>query len=268
MKYGLTDPDYLRKDQYKDSSNLSARADLHQLFSTNHIGWHFWVLDQLNIPEKCRILELGCGPGYLWKQNRKRIQSGWDIYLSDISAGMLEEASTDLGNSGTYKHIVHDACKIPFPKTVFDAVIANHMLYHLPDIPAAAKEISRVLKPAGCLYASTNGEAHLKEIRDWKSQFFPEQEGPDWGTPTLRFSIENGEDILRQEFSNIRFLEYPDSLIVDQVEPIIRYIKSYTKLDETDFQTLKLRRYLQNRISENGSIEITKDSGMFIAVKH
>ena len=181
---------------------------------------------------------------------------------------MLQEANNTLGSSGVFRYVGHDACDIPFPSSLFDAVIANHMIYHIPDISAAFKEIKRVLKSGSCLYAATNGSAHLQEIRDWKSRFFPDQEGPDWGTPTIRFSMENGEELLQQEFGDIRFMEYPDTLLVDQVEPIIRYIRSYTKLEETDPRTKQLRHYLQNQLSENGSIQITKASGMFRAAKY
>ena len=268
MTTKLTDPDYLRTDQYKDSSNLSTRANLHQRYTTNQTGWHSWVFNQFEFSQECKILELGCGPGYLWKENHTPIKVDWEIILSDISEGMLQEARNSLGSSGGFRYIGHDACEIPFPTSVFDAVIANHMLYHLPDIPAALKEIRRVLKPECCLYAATNGQAHLQEIRDWKSRFFPDQEDPAWGTPTLRFSMENGEELLQKEFEDIRFIEYPDTLLVDQVEPIIRYIRSYTKLDENDPRTKRFMRYLLNQISENGSIQITKESGMFIASRY
>jgi ubiquinone/menaquinone biosynthesis C-methylase UbiE len=264
----LIDPDPLRTDQYTDSSNLSARTDLHQRFSTNPVGWHIWVFDQFNFPKDCKILEVGSGPGYLWQQNQNRLQTIWDICLSDISIGMLEEARTALRSTMCYRFAVHDACNIPFPENEFDAIIANHMLYHLPDIPAALKEIKRVLKPNSCLYAATNGPAHLKEIKAWKSQFFPDLEIPDWGTPTLRFIMENGENLLSQDFNHVHFLEYADSLLVDQVEPIIRYIRSYTKLEESDTRTIALRDFLQRKITENGSIRITKESGMFVAVKY
>jgi len=268
MTNGLTDPDFLRTDQYKDSSNLSVRADLHQRFSTNQTGWQNWVFNQFDLSKECRILELGCGPGYLWKENQNTIPDDWAINLSDFSEGMLREARNSLGSAEGFRYVVHDACDIPFSADSFDAVIANHMLYHIPDIPAALQEIKRVLKPGCCLYAATNGNVHLHEIRDWKSQFFPDQKNPDWGTPTLRFSTENGEGLLRQEFSDIRFIEYPDTLLVDQVEPIIRYIRSYTKLEETDPRTERFRLFLQNRIKEDGSIRITKDSGMFKASRY
>lgn len=268
MTNGLTDPNFLRTNQYKDSSNLSARAYLHQRFSTNQIGWHYWVFNQFEFPQESKILELGCGPGYLWRENQNRCQSSWEITLSDISIGMLQEAKKSPVSSGVFRYLVHDACVIPFSAGSFDAVIANHMLYHIPDISAALHEIKRVLKPGSCLYAATNGSGHLQEIKDWKSQFYPGREDSAWGTPTLRFSIENGAELLQQEFRNIRFLEYPDTLRVDQVDPIISYIQSYTQIKETDPGTEQLRDYLQNYISENGAIQITKESGMFRAVKY
>ena len=35
----FTDQQYLKTDQYKDSSNLDARVEIHKRFSTNPYGW-------------------------------------------------------------------------------------------------------------------------------------------------------------------------------------------------------------------------------------
>jgi len=268
MTNGLTDPNFLRTNQYQDSSNLSARACLHQRYSTNQTGWHSWVFNQLEFNQECKILELGCGPGYLWKENQNRCPSSWEITLSDISIGMLQEAIESLPRSGSFRYLVHDACEIPFCEGSFDAVIANHMLYHIPEISAALCETRRVLKHGGCLYAATNGSDHLQEIKEWKARFFPGQEDSTWGTQILGFSMENGVELLQQEFRNIYFFEYPDTLLVDQVDPIVCYIQSFTQIEETDPRIEQLRRYLHNYISENGSIQITKKSGLFKAVKY
>jgi hypothetical protein len=61
---GIIDAEYLRKE-YQNATNLNARIRLHQRFSLNPYGWMRWVLDQLDLPPLCRILELGCGPGSL-----------------------------------------------------------------------------------------------------------------------------------------------------------------------------------------------------------
>jgi hypothetical protein len=62
----VNDQQYLKTDQYRDASNLDARALIHQRFSTNTYGWFRWVFDALlKLPANARILELGCGHGLL-----------------------------------------------------------------------------------------------------------------------------------------------------------------------------------------------------------
>ena len=46
---------------------------------------------------------------------------------------------------------VADVQDLPFPDASFDAVIANHMLFHVEDRPRALGEIVRVLRPDGRL---------------------------------------------------------------------------------------------------------------------
>ena len=54
--------------------------------------------------------------------------------------------------------------RLPFEADTFDAVVANHMLYHVPDRAQALAEMQRVLKPGGQVYLATNGLAHLREL--------------------------------------------------------------------------------------------------------
>ena len=165
----FTDQEYLKTDQYKDSSNLDARVEIHKRFSTNPYGWFNWVFDTLlKIPANATILELGSGPAYLWKECSNRIPTGWDITLSDLSSGMVDAAWRNLvvtGRNFKFKEI--DAQSIPFEDETFDAVIANFMLYHVPDRPQAIAEIKRVLKPGGHLIAATVGDHHLQEMMEF-----------------------------------------------------------------------------------------------------
>lgn len=48
---------------------------------------------------------------------------------------------------------------------MFDAVLAVHMLYHVPDRAAAVGELRRVLAPGGVCVAVTNGARHLRALR-------------------------------------------------------------------------------------------------------
>jgi SAM-dependent methyltransferase len=47
-----------------------------------------------------------------------------------------------------------DAGRLPFPDECFDAVIANHSLEHIHGLPAALREIGRVVRPDGSLFVA------------------------------------------------------------------------------------------------------------------
>jgi len=263
----FTDQQYLKTDQYKDPSNLDARVEIHQRFSTNPYGWFQWVFDALlKLPEDARILELGCGHGLLWKENIGRIPAGWNITLSDFSPGMLDAAWRNLvvtGRPFQFKEI--DAQSIPFEENTFDAVIANHMLYHIPDRPKALAEIRRVLKPNGRLIATTVGEHHMKEMSDWLSRVGA---GKASGMFSIPFVLENGAGQLEQFFNHISLSRYEDHLEITEVEPIIAYIRSgFAASDLMEDELAALKRELQAELREDGKIFIAKDSGLFEAAK-
>ena len=45
-----------------------------------------------------------------------------------------------------------DIQSIPFEDNSFDMIIANHMLFHVPDLNKALLEVKRVLKERGYFY--------------------------------------------------------------------------------------------------------------------
>lgn len=263
----FTDQQYLKTDQYKDSSNLDARVEIHRRFSTNSYGWMNWVFDHiLALPVNAKILELGCGPAYLWKENVSRIPSAWDITLSDLSSGMLDSAWRNLvvtGRAYNFKEI--DAQSIPFADETFDVVIANHMLYHVPDRAKALAEIKRVLKTGGHFFATTVGDNHLQEITNWFRQIHKSEV---WDSFANLFTLENGLAQLQPFFPNVTVSRYEDNLHVTELEPLMAYFRSGVRAGElADEEIAKLEADLENELKEKGRIFITKDSGMFEAVK-
>jgi hypothetical protein len=63
----------------------------------------------IDLPYEALILELGTGPGYLWKENQKTIPVGWRLILTDISRGILEEARGVLRGKTQFSYIITDA---------------------------------------------------------------------------------------------------------------------------------------------------------------
>lgn len=263
----FTDQQYLKSDQYKDPANLDARVTLHRRFSANPYGWFRWVFDALlKLPDDARILELGCAHGLLWKENIDRIPSAWNITLSDLSPGMLDAAWRNLvvtGRAFQFKEI--DAQSILFEDETFDAVIANHMLYHVPDRAKALAEIRRVLTPGGRLFATTVGEQHMKEMNVWLHRV---SQGNYVSHATAAFTLENGLEQLQPYFSHVTMSRYADGLRVTELSPLIHYIHSMVSPSDLQQEELeRLQQQLQAGLSQNGEIAITKDSGLFEAIK-
>ncbi|MGA4845365.1 methyltransferase domain-containing protein [Streptomyces sp. G5(2025)] len=107
---------------------------------------------QLAVRAGSRVLDVGCGPGYLLSELRGDIGPTGRIYGIDISESMLklardrcvpatEAASVDL-RSGR-------AEEIPFPDASFDAAVAVQVYEYVEDIERALGELFRVLRPGG-----------------------------------------------------------------------------------------------------------------------
>ena len=220
-------------DQYRNASNLHARIGLHERFSTNKYGWFRWVFDQLNLPSQSRLLELGCGSGLLWIKNRDRIPEGWEITLSDLSPGMLKETQDNLQViHRLFRYEVVDVQAIQFEEGVFDAVIANQMLYHVPDRPKALSEVHRVLKTSGRFYAATNG----RTVPSGSVGFLDWIVDPSICKGVEGFSLETGGVELSQWFSVVTPHRYEDSLAVTEVKPLIDYVRSGKHLSAEEVQ--------------------------------
>jgi ubiquinone/menaquinone biosynthesis C-methylase UbiE len=263
----FTDQNYLTQDQYKDASNLDARIAIHQKFSTNPQGWFNWIFDTLvKLPAESKILELGCGSAEMWKECADRISSDWVITLTDLSDGMLDAAWRNLVPLGrNFKFEQMDAQSIPYGDKTFDAVIANHMLYHVPDREKALAEIKRVLKDDGHLIATTVGNTHMREMYQWLKRVNTNQRPDMFSNP---FTLENGKDQLSEFFSKVEITHYPDNLKVTEVDAIMRYIRSSLRAADISVEELfNIESELTAKLVQNCEIFITKDSGLFEVIK-
>ena len=188
MNKKIFDQRYLRDDQYRTADKLQARIRLHEKFSTNPYPWPRWVYDQLDLHAGQTVLEVGCGPGDLWRSNLDRLPAGLKVWLGDYSHGMVNQARQHQAAHPQFGFLNLDVQAVPLQTACVDLVIANHMLYHVPDIRAALLEIQRVLKPGGCFVAATNGDRHMGELRKIVRQFNPNYSGV---APVARFSLES-----------------------------------------------------------------------------
>lgn len=249
-------------EHYKNAKNLNVRISLHDKYSQNKQGWFPWLFEQIDFSNINKLLEVGCGNGKLWKNNKINLRNR-EIFLSDSSQGMVDEVRKTLGND--FNCMVFDCEKIPFKDNYFDAVIANHVLFYVYDINKALEEIRRVLNPLGVFYCSTYGSNHMKEINDIVQEFDSRVILSQTKLYDV-FGLENGLDILKPYFKNIKMKRYDDCLVVDKSKPIIDYIMScHGNQNEIIGPNLnEFREFVDSIIQEKGYIKITKDAGLFI----
>lgn len=267
MPSKLQDQIHLITSQYRNADNLNARINLHDRFSTNDYDWFYWIYDQIVINNNDNILEIGSGPGDLWIKNHHQVPDECSVLLSDLSEGMIRESKDRLSEHyGKFRFTVIDGQFIPTPNNLFDVVIANHMLYHAPDIRQAISDLCRVMRPGGRFYATTTGENHLKELDELVARFNAEKKS--YTRTLIPFTLENGVAFLEFEFTSIEVRRQENSLLVTEGKPLVDFILSCDDYEIGLNEQPALEAFVNQEIEENsGILKITKDSGILICSK-
>jgi ubiquinone/menaquinone biosynthesis C-methylase UbiE len=251
--------------QYKDDKNLSIRIALHQKYSTNKYGYTNWLFDLYEFFDGCNVLELGCGNGSVWDNRIQDLPTQSKLTLSDISDGMIEIVKEKLKKYPNVSTDIIDIQNISYPDNTFDIIIANSMLYHIPNLEKAVSEVYRVLKPGGKFYATTigtggmNGYLHekLKEFNPKIDAFRP-----------FPFNLQNGKEILSKDFPRVELYEHEDSLEIIETSDLVNWILSTTLTSRFDKKELDgLDIFFERCKDSRGVIRIPKQAGMFAAVK-
>ena len=186
------------KQQYAMANNLDTRISIHDKYSTNKLGFGNWIFSNYKIDKGAKVLELGCGTGDMWKNRESLICSCSKIILSDFSEGMVATTKDNLGSYDNIEYEVLDIQEIPYKDATFDIVIANMMLYHVPDIDKGLTEVRRVLKRGGRFYCATYGEHGIIE---YLSKIFSTYGVED--NINNNFTLQNGYKILSKTFSKV-----------------------------------------------------------------
>jgi SAM-dependent methyltransferase len=114
------------------------------------------------------LLEIGPGPGVLLSRLAGQLP-GVDLRAADLSPFCVDSARRRLSAAlpdadRVEDRVVHaDARSLPWPSGSFDAVVASHVLGHVPARVASgiAEEAARVLRPGGVLLLVEHAWHHV-----------------------------------------------------------------------------------------------------------
>ncbi len=251
-------------DQYKNDAGLNARKNLHQKYSTNKLGYGKWLFSQYDLYSGCRVLELGSGNGDLFFVHIDKLSESIDLILSDFSDGMVDILKQRYANKKVTIQTI-DIQNIPYEDESFDIVIANAMLYHVPNLDLALKEVSRILKKGGRFYAATFGDNGMSEyferVFSDLGYIFPDSRN-------YSFTLQNGTEILKKHFKDVKRIDYIDRLEITETKPLVDYVNSMSFwVNKGEVDKEKLENYFDNILQTKGVIEIPKEYGTFVASK-
>ena len=244
------------KNQYATSTRLETRINIHQKYSRNKYPFGKWVAGHYDLRPGELVLEVGCGTGSMWQG--VTLPERCHVTLTDLSAGMLEAARQNTSHLNA-DYAICDAMALPYDDHTFDAVIANMMLYHVPDISQALGEIHRVLKPSGRFYAATFGEhGAVEAVLDMLQ------------LPchvNHRFTLQNGAAQLSAYFKDLSVSCRDDALDVTHLPDLVDYLRSMQGM--TVLAKLPDERLLPvfTAHMKDGVLSLPKEYGLFICRK-
>jgi SAM-dependent methyltransferase len=132
----------------------------------DHESWVRPAFGRLGDVRGKRVLDYGCGHGMAAVVLARR---GARVTACDLSAGYVAEAQARVRANGVSVACLQaDAHRLPFAAGSFAAVWGHAILHHL-DVPTAAGELCRILRPGGVavLCEPWAGNPLLRAARRW-----------------------------------------------------------------------------------------------------
>jgi SAM-dependent methyltransferase len=266
-----TDPQNLRQHAYATDEHLNVRYQIHEQYSFPKVDFPKWVLSRAAWRGDEKVLDVGCGPGN-YAAALHELWPDVTYYGLDFSVGMLER------HPDKRAVLQADVQALPYADDSFDVVMANHMLYHVPDVERAVLECRRVLKPGGVLLAATNSVQSMPEFNAYykRAILLLTTPGEQVAIPmptSYPFTLESGVRQLARHFYAVVRHDLPSVFVFDDIEPVMAYLESMRSLREPelpdgimwDSVMLLVRQQIKNQLNYLGEFIVNKLSGVLVA---
>lgn len=256
-----TDRTVLRTLAYPDGRNLGARQDLYR-FQRPAYDLPALVRDRIAATVG-PVLDVGCGTGRT-VAGLRAARPDRPVVALDLSSGILADVPPP--------RVASDAALLPFRDGAFGAVLAMHMLYHVPDIDRAVNEAARVLAPGGAYLVSTNASTDKAELTEvWRDAVADVVGDAPAGRVSFsgRFTLERAPEILGRGFADVDVLPLRSEIEVPSAEPVVDYFRSYLPTLDVPPDTAErilaaVRDRVTDRIGREGAFRLGCSAGLLV----
>jgi len=131
-----------------------------------------WIADEIMRalgPQPVRVLDLGCGAGFLanYLAARGHLVTGVDTTEENLAVARAHAPTTPISPDavvGTAAYRLGDACALPYPDASFDVVCAMDLIEHVARPDELVAEAARVLRPGGMFFFHTFNRTWLANL--------------------------------------------------------------------------------------------------------
>jgi SAM-dependent methyltransferase len=209
--------EWLVSGAYPDR-NLAARRSIYA-YRTPQCDLPALAVEQLR-NARGLVVDVGCGDG-AYVRALRAARPELTVLGLDLSPGMLAATGPPV--------VLADAARLPLVAGSAGALLAMHMLYHLPEPEIAVAELARVRAAGGLVLIATNAAADKAELIELRSAAIRDVTGTAPASPPdgqALFTLEDGERMARRHFERVRRLDFTGWVTLTEPEPLVRFIES------------------------------------------
>lgn len=206
-----------------DEAKIARLWDYHasvgaEYFADKH-GGRILKASGLPLREPLRVLDYGCGPGFLWR-HLQELGSRWRYTGIDVSADSIAELKARAGDAANFDGVYQlGSLPVAVPAEGFDAALMIEVVEHLDDarLDATLREVARLLKPGGKLLITTPNDEDLaaskKFCPECGAKFHEWQHVRSWKADSLaRCLFAYGFREVRSQATNITIADWVSRL--------------------------------------------------------
>ncbi len=144
-----------KETQLREEFNRWAETGRGEGMEDGHRNVTEQIIEMMDLGPADRVLDLGCGVGWATRLMAARLPEG-EATGVDVADEMIARARAHSEGIRNISFHNASATRLPFDEEYFDKALSVESLYYYPDIPAALREVYRVMRTGGRVFFMLN----------------------------------------------------------------------------------------------------------------